>query len=65
MLHIALRHGTTPRVAIRTFFDGQTATWNEARDRFETFTATHGVYWTRHPRDQSVIVITCFVRGGD
>lgn len=62
VLHITLQHGTTPDDAVRVFFEG-TATWYEAHQRFETVTRTHGLYWTRHVHDQSVIVINCFPRG--
>jgi hypothetical protein len=62
VLHITLRHGTSPEDAIRTFFEGWTRRWDNARARFETVTGTHGLYWTRHGSDQSVIVISCFGR---
>jgi hypothetical protein len=44
LLHIYARHLTTPADAARTFFEGET-TWNAAHRRFETFTATHSLYW--------------------
>ena len=62
VLHIALRHGTTPRDAIRAFLEGESGPWVEARQRFETASETHGLYWTRHAHDRSVIVISCFER---
>ena len=62
-LHIAVRHRTEPLEAIETFFDGETS-WNEQRKRFETMTATHGIYWVRVPEDQGVLIISCF-RTGD
>jgi hypothetical protein len=65
ILHITLQHGTTPADAIRTFFRGEVAPWDEEHLRFETLTESHGVYWTRHPHDQSVIIISCFKRGDD
>ena len=43
-LHITLRHGTTPEDAIRVFFGGETRPWDEAHERFETVTRTHGLY---------------------
>lgn len=64
-LHVTVRHGTTPEEAIRAFFEGEEGPWNEARQRFETATETHGIYWTRHPHDGSVIVISCFEREGE
>jgi hypothetical protein len=65
VLHITRQHGTTPQEAVETFFDGEAGAWDETRLRFETFTATHGLYWTRHAHDQSMIVISCFKRGDD
>ena len=61
-LHISVRHGTVPREAIDTFFEGETA-WNEQRKRFETMTATRGIYWARVPEDQGVLIISCFRTG--
>lgn len=65
VLHITLQHGTLPEDAIRTFFAGETGPWDEAHSRFATLTETHGLYWTRHAHDQSVIVISCFKRGDE
>jgi hypothetical protein len=65
VLHITFRHGTTPVEAIRTFYAGETRAWDEARSRFETLTGTHGIYWTRHAFDQSVIILSCFRRGDE
>jgi len=62
VLHITLRHGTTPADAIRTFFEGEQGPWDEVRQRFQSATERHGLYWTRHPHDHSVIVISCFER---
>ena len=50
---------------MRTFFEGTTSPWNKARDRYETVTETHGIYWTRHAHDQSVVIISCFKRGDE
>lgn len=65
LLHITLRHGTTPDDAIRVFFEGAASDWHEDRSRFETATEGYGLYWTRHAHDGSVIVISCFERGDD
>ena len=65
VLHIALRHSTTPEDAIRTFLEGETESWDKPHMRFETVTETHGIYWTRHPHDQSVIIVSCFRRGDE
>ena len=64
VLHITLQHHTTPEDAVRTFFEGTTALWDEAHQRYETVTETHGIYWT-HAHDQSVIIISCFKRGDE
>jgi hypothetical protein len=65
VLHITRQHGTTPEDAIRTFFSGVAEPWDEAHLRFATYTVTHGLFWTRHAHDQSVIVISCFNRGDE
>lgn len=65
ILHITLHHGTTPEDAVWTFFEGTTGPWNEAQERYETVTESHGIYWTRHAHDQSVIIISCFTRGDE
>ena len=65
ILHITLRHGTTPEDAIRTFFEGETSYWDESHSRFVTLAPTHGIYWARHAFDQSVIVISCFKQGDE
>lgn len=65
VLHITLRHGTTPEDAIRVFFEDEARLRHETHARFEAVTATHGHYWARHARDQSVIVISCFRRGDE
>ena len=65
ILHITLQHQTVPEDAIQTFFEGSTSPWDEAHHRYETVTETHGIYWTRHAHDQSVIIISCFKRGDE
>lgn len=62
LLHVMVRHGTTPWDAIRAFFEGGETVWDEARQRFQTLGDAHGLYWTRHQYDGSVIVISCFER---
>lgn len=63
VLHVTTQHGTTPEDAIGAFFAGAAGPWDEAKKRFQTFTDTHGLYWTRHAHDNSVIVISCFTLG--
>jgi hypothetical protein len=65
VLHITLRHSTTPRDAIQTFFSGSPSTWDQTYSRFETYTENHGLLWTRHAHDHSVIVISCFKWGDE
>ena len=65
ILHTILQHQTTPEDAVRTFFEGATGAWNEEHLRYETMTETHGIYWTRHAYDHSVIIISCFKRGDE
>jgi hypothetical protein len=64
-LHITRQHGTAPEDAIGAFFNGETGPWDEGRKRFHTFTNTHGLFWTRHGHDNSVIVISCFKVGDE
>ncbi len=62
MLHIWVRHLTSPPDAVRAFFEGKTI-WNGEHQRFETHTATHGLYWYwRDEAKKVVMVITCFRR---
>ena len=65
VLHITKQHGTMPEDAIRAFFSGHSSPWDEARKRFQTYTGTHGLFWTRHSHDNSVIVISCFRLGDE
>lgn len=61
-LHIGAEHGTTAQDAIDTFFDGWTQ-HNTRNARFETFTTSHGLYWTWLHGDEAstnVLVISCF-----
>lgn len=62
VLHITKSHGTTPADAIRAFYFAETTAWNEERRRYETRSATHGLYWTRHEYDGSVLIISCWER---
>jgi hypothetical protein len=59
LLHIYARHLTTIDDALDTFFDGQTA-WNAQRQRFETYTATHGLFWFWIQENAVVMVVSCF-----
>ncbi len=61
LLHIFVRHGTSPQEAVDTFFEGET-TWEEEHKRFETFTGTHGLYWAWREQGAVVLVISCFRR---
>jgi hypothetical protein len=59
LLHIYARHLTTPSEAIETYFHGKT-TWNERYKRFETVSATHGLFWLWLDENSKVLVISCF-----
>lgn len=60
LLHIYVRHLSTEAEAIAAFFTGVT-TWNQARERFETTSATHTVFWFwLDEADKKVMIITCF-----
>ena len=59
MLHIYARHLTRPEDAIETFF-AAAPEWNERYQRHETYSATHGLYWTWARPNRVVRVITCF-----
>jgi hypothetical protein len=62
ILHIWVRHLTTPGDAVATFFEGKTV-WNDAHRRFESYTPSHGLYWYwRDEAEKVVMVITCFRR---
>ena len=59
ILHIFSRHLATPEDAIDTFFSG-TPAWNAERQRFETTSETHGLYWFWLEENKTVMVISCF-----
>jgi hypothetical protein len=63
LLHIYARHLTDISDALNTYFDPSAETrWNEQFRRFETYNATHGLYWFwwRGLENRVVLVITCF-----
>ncbi len=63
LLHIFARHLTTIEDALRTWFDPQAEdVWNEQRQRFETRSETHVLYWTWLEDGQTVLIISCFTR---
>jgi len=63
-LHIYVRHLTEIEDVLETFFEGETE-YNQERDRFETYTATHGLYWYWIDEvNKVVMVITCFSLAG-
>jgi hypothetical protein len=43
LLHIFVRHLATVDDALDTYFGGQTV-WNAERNRFETYSQTHGLF---------------------
>lgn len=61
ILHIYARHLVSPGAAIDTFFEGaDDTTWNERRNRFETYSADHGLFWFWLETERVVMVISCF-----
>jgi hypothetical protein len=63
LLHIFARHLTTIDDALRTWFDASAEeTWNEQRQRFETRSASHVLYWTWLTDNERVLIISCFTR---
>lgn len=60
LLHIYVRHLTTPADAIQAFFTGTTY-WNKTRQRMETTAEHHTVYWFWLEQEaKKVMIITCF-----
>jgi hypothetical protein len=61
LLHIWARHLVSPSTAIDTFFEGgRDTTWNERRQRYETYSIDHGLYWFWLDPERAVMVISCF-----
>jgi hypothetical protein len=61
VLHIFARHLVSSDTAIDTFFDGADDTsWNQRRERFESYSADHGLYWLWLEPQRVVMVISCF-----
>jgi hypothetical protein len=59
MLHIYARHVMEPEDAIETYFAGRTI-WNARRERYETTSETHTLYWYWLEERRVVMVVTCF-----
>lgn len=59
LLHIFVRHATSPEEAIETFFAAEPI-WNEQHKRFETYSETHGVLWYWIEPRRVVMIISCF-----
>jgi len=63
MLHIYARHLTTVQDAMTTFREGETL-WDATHRRFETYTASHGLYWFWLEPGVRVMVVSCFREEG-
>jgi hypothetical protein len=50
LLHIYVRHLTTPELAIDLFLD-EKAAWNDKYRRFENYSETHGLLARREKKD--------------
>lgn len=60
LLHIYARHLCQPSDAIEVFFTGESE-YNSINHRWETYTATHGIYWFwRDEAEKKVWIISCF-----
>jgi len=59
LLHIFARHLTSVDDALDTFFLGETI-WNAERQRFETYSETHGLFWFWIEENRVVMIISCF-----
>lgn len=60
LLHIYARHVTEVDDALDTFFGAETKMWNAEFKRFESYTATHGLFWFWLDENKVVMVISCF-----
>lgn len=61
LLHIYARHLTAPEDAISTFFASK-PTYNAERNRFETWSSNHGLFWFWLKEGSVCMVISCFRR---
>lgn len=60
-LHIYVRHLTTIDDALDTFFNpSRHDDWNEERQRWESHSASHALYWPWLEERKKMLVITCF-----
>ncbi len=62
MLHIWARHLCTPDEAILTWRDGSRV-WNQTHKRWESYTASHGLFWFEL-KDGGIMVVSCFKMEG-
>lgn len=61
LLHIYVRHLTDIDDALDVFFDpDRNDEWNEERQRWESQSSCHMLYWTWLEEGKKVLVITCF-----
>jgi hypothetical protein len=60
LLHIYARHLTDVDDALDAFFGAHTKSWNIEFGRFESYTATHGLFWFWLEENKVVMVISCF-----
>ncbi len=61
LLHIFVRHLADADDALDVFFDpDRQDTWNPERQRWESRSATHELYWMWLEEGRKVLVITCF-----
>lgn len=65
-LHITVRHLTTVDDALDAFFDPDGKTrWNKRHKRFETYTASHTLYWYWiDEAGKVVMIVSCISETG-
>ncbi|MDO8670038.1 MAG: hypothetical protein Q7O66_01230 [Dehalococcoidia bacterium] len=59
LLYIYVRHLTDPEDAIQTFFAAESVRKEQHR-RFESYSATHGLFWFRLEPLKAAMVTSCF-----
>ena len=63
ILHIYARGLLMPSEAISVWFDGTHEIYNNERQRWQTYTKTHGIYWLwLDEKNSRILIISCFRR---
>jgi hypothetical protein len=65
LLHIWVRHLTTPKDALKVFFSSEDV-YNKKYKRYENSNDKHSIYWNWiNEKENKIIIITCFKIGRD